>query len=129
MTYPEIKALAARLRKNSTPAEKLLWKYLRKKQLEDRKFLRQHPIIYQSISKQLDFYIPDFYCHEEKLIVELDGKVHLRLIERDQMRDGILNDMGLKVLRFKNEELEDLERVLDRIRDEFGANSSMLNGF
>ena len=119
MTYPEIKALAAKLRKNPTPSEKLLWKYLRKRQLEDRKFLRQHPITYQSTGKQLDFNIPDFYCHEEKLVVELDGKIHLNTVERDRMRDGILFEFGLNVLRFKNEELENLEEVLDRIRDEF----------
>ena len=121
MKYPEIKAFAAKLRKNATPAEKLLWKYLRNRQLDDRKFLRQHPIIYQNIKNNLDFFIPDFYCHEEKLVIELDGKIHLKTIERDKMRDNILSEFGLRVIRFKNEELEDLENVLERIRLEFDS--------
>ena len=119
MNYPEIKALAARLRKNQTPSEQRLWHYLRRRQLEDRKFLRQHPVIYQNIDNQLDFYIPDFYCAEEKLVVELDGKIHLQTKERDAFRDSILSELGITVLRIKNEDLENMEEVLDRIRDEF----------
>ena len=119
MTYPEIKALATKLRKNQTPSERFLWQYLRRRKLEDRKFLRQHPIIYQNTNNQLDFYIPDFYCAEEKLVIELDGKIHLETKERDAFRDSILTDLGLNVMRIKNEELENMEEVLDRIRDEF----------
>ncbi|MDK2979529.1 MAG: hypothetical protein PWP52_2243, partial [Bacteroidales bacterium] len=49
MTYPEIKELTRRLRNNPAPSEQILWRYLRKKQLDGRKFLRQHAIIYESV--------------------------------------------------------------------------------
>ncbi|TAJ14442.1 DUF559 domain-containing protein [Marinilabiliaceae bacterium JC017] len=78
MTYPEIKALAAKLRYNPTPSEILIWRYLQNRRLAGRKFLRQHPIIYQTTGNILAFYIPDFYCAEEKLVVEIDGKIHLK---------------------------------------------------
>jgi very-short-patch-repair endonuclease len=48
MKYPQIKEITNHLRKNTTPAKEKLWKYLRKKQLDDRKFLWQHAIIYVS---------------------------------------------------------------------------------
>ena len=55
------------LRNNATPAERFLWKHLKKKQLDGKRFLRQHSILN---------YIVDFYCPSEKLIIELDGEVH-----------------------------------------------------
>ena len=116
MKYAEIKALASRLRKEATPSERVLWQYIRRKQLEGRKFLRQHPIVYQTSGSELEFYIPDFYCAQEKLVVELDGKIHLQTKERDAFRDSILEHLGLTVLRIKNEELEDVERVLSKIK-------------
>lgn len=62
-----LKDFRKELRNNSTKAESRLWKVLRKRQLEGRKFRRQHSI---------GNYIVDFYCPEEKLIVELDGAIH-----------------------------------------------------
>ena len=119
MTISEIKAFATELRRNPTPSEKILWEYLRKKQLDGRKFLRQHPIILYAIKDHIAFYIPDFYCAKEKLVVELDGKIHLKMKERDNERDRILQDYGFKVLRIKNEELEDIDKVLGKIRSCF----------
>ena len=52
-------------------------------------------------------------------MIELDGKIHLQTKERDAFRDSILTDLGLSVMRINNEELENMEEVLDRIRDEF----------
>jgi len=52
-------------------------------------------------------------------VIELDGKIHLHTKERDAFRDSILTDLGLNVMRINNEELENMEEVLDRIRDEF----------
>jgi very-short-patch-repair endonuclease len=115
MKYPEIKALATKFRNTPTPAEELLWRYLRRKQLKGRKFLRQHPVIYQSLVNEFGFYIPDFYCAFEKLVVELDGKIHELRKEKDAFRDSILNHFGLNVLRFKNEELGDIDKVLNII--------------
>lgn len=56
------------LRKIMTPAEKKLWQFLKNRQLNGLRFRRQHPI---------SIFIADFYCHSAKLIVELDGEIHL----------------------------------------------------
>lgn len=53
MKYYEIKRLASKLRRNQTPSEKLLWSYLQKRQLQGRKFNRQHPVIYESNKNEL----------------------------------------------------------------------------
>ena len=120
MKYYEIKKLAAKLRKNQTPSERLLWLNIRKRQLKGRKFLRQHPIIYESNKTEHFFFIPDFYCAEEKLIIELDGKIHEYQKDRDKHRDLILEAKGLKILRIKNEELNTINEVLIKILKEFG---------
>ena len=119
MEYYKIKKIAARLRNNQTPEEKLLWSNIRKRKLKGRKFLRQHPIIYESNKSEHFFYIPDFYCASEKLIIELDGKIHDYQKERDKKRDSILKDRELKMLRIKNEELQDIEKVLNKISKMF----------
>ena len=119
MKYKQIKEITQRLRHKTTPEEKRLWKYLRKKQLNGRKFLRQHAIIYDSVGDEHFFYVPDFYCFKEELAIELDGKIHEFRKEKDNRRDGILKEMGINILRFKNEELKDIDNVLERIKNEF----------
>lgn len=119
MTYPEIKKLASKLRKSQTPEEKLLWANLRGRKLMGRKFLRQHPIIYESNKNEHFFYIPDFYCAEEKLVVELDGEIHDFRKSQDERRDLILESRQLRVLRIKNEEIIDITKVLARIKSLF----------
>ncbi len=89
---------ARELRQNQTPAEDIAWELLRNRKFMDLKFRRQH---------QVGDYIVDFYCHENKLVVELDGAVH-NTEERqktDQKRDKYLKSMGLKVVRFENKEV------------------------
>lgn len=119
MKYEEIKLLTQQFRQNPTLAERKLWRFLRKKQLDGRKFIRQHAIIYETIGNEYFFYVPDFYYYEEKLAVELDGKIHFYRKEKDKRRDEILKGEGIIVLRFKNEELEDIEKVLERIKAVF----------
>ncbi len=119
MKYEQIKQITQKLRNEATFEEVKLWKYLRRKQLEGRKFLRQHAIIYDSVGDEHFFYMPDFYCFKENIAIELDGKIHEFTKEKDKRRDGILKDMGIKILRFKNEELNDIESVLERIKKEF----------
>jgi very-short-patch-repair endonuclease len=63
----ELKPFRKKLRNNSTSAEATLWTYLKNRQLEGRKFRRQHSI---------GNYIADFYCPEEQLVIELDGEGH-----------------------------------------------------
>lgn len=114
MPYKNITQIARELRKNQTPSEKILWNELRNRKLEGFKFLRQHPIIYEYYKKPY-FFIADFYCAERVLVVELDGKIHDYQKEKDYQRDLIIKEMGLEVLRIKNEELRDLKRVKEKI--------------
>jgi very-short-patch-repair endonuclease len=92
-----IKAKARDLRKNMTIREKILWNKLRKKQQNGMHFRRQHPY---------GIYILDFYCFEANLALEVDGKIHLSKKEYDKERTRFLESSGLKVLRFKNEDIE-----------------------
>jgi imidazole glycerol-phosphate synthase subunit HisF len=90
--------LAKRMRCNMTPCEKLLWQQLRAKNIAGAKFRRQHPI---------KFYIADFYCHEARLVIEVDGPIHAIAdqSEHDINRDAEMDRLGIKTLRFKNDEI------------------------
>ncbi|UZO82073.1 endonuclease domain-containing protein [Aquimarina sp. ERC-38] len=110
---PELKKYRKDLRKNLTSSEAFLWTYLQKKKLEGRKFRRQHSI---------HNFIVDFYCAEEKLVIELDGEYHNtpHQMEKDKKRDKTLNDMGFTVLRFENQMVFNaLPSVLKEITDHF----------
>ena len=99
------------LRRNETIAEKLLWEKLRNNQLEGLKFRRQHPV---------NIYIADFYCHKFKLIIELDGDYHNQeeQKQKDEVRTEVLRLNDLKIIRFKNEEVEqDINQVLTTIKN------------
>ena len=68
------------------------------------------------------FFIADFYCHEGRLVIELDGRIHEHHMEYDENRDRIIEDLGLSVIRFTNEELEtDIDRVLKLILNAVNA--------
>jgi len=104
-----LKDIRRSLRRDSTPAELLLWKELRNRKFLNLKFKRQYSI---------GNYIVDFYCANPRLIIELDGAVHFEKEqkEKDRYRDENLKDMNYKVLRFSNEEvLNDIEKVLGQI--------------
>ena len=99
------------LRQTATDAEKLLWSLLRDRQLDEHKFRRQHP---------LGSYILDFYCHEAKLAIELDGGQHAeaKQVQHDAERTSNLEGEGIRVLRFWNREvLAQTEAVLETILD------------
>jgi len=111
---------ARELRVNQTDAEKLLWQLLRNRQIANAKFRRQHPI---------ENTILDFYCHEQKLAIELDGSQHLEEKGKayDEKRTQVLNDKGIKVLRFDNRQmLLETESVLEVIYAEVVARSNTL---
>lgn len=82
-----------------TKAEIILWSRLRMRQVEGWKFRRQQPIF---------DYIVDFYCHELKLIIEVDGEIHFlpEIIESDKHRDKILKNNGYHIIHFSNHEIE-----------------------
>ena len=92
---PTIMHRAGELRKESTPAERKLWAYLRGDKLGVN-FRRQH-----AVGK----YIPDFCAVQEKLIIELDGSQHLDQQEYDAERTKYLEEQGYKVIRFWNNQI------------------------
>lgn len=98
---------------NSTYAEVFFWQQVKQSQLEGRKFRRQTSI---------GSYVVDYYCPEEKLVVELDGEVHFdeKAIKYDNKRTEFLESVGLKVIRFENNEvLKNTEYVLSKIKEYF----------
>ena len=104
------------LRKSSTKSEQILWDALKNRNFL-KKFRRQNPIFYDITGKET-FFIADFYCHEKKLIIELDGAIHEYRLKEDNERTSILNSLGLTVIRFNNDEVEnDLEEVLNKINE------------
>lgn len=115
MKYPEIKKIASKLRKNPTESEKNLWGIIRNRQLGGYRFLRQHPLYYEHNNNDHFFFVPDFYCPEIKLIIELDGGVHSQQQEKDENRDEILKNRGFRILRIKNEDLSDMDMVKEKI--------------
>ena len=95
-----------------TEAEKQLWNRIKEKQILGLQFRRQHPI---------NIFIADFYCHKIALVIEVDGGVHLNQDqkERDEGRDYFMKELGLKVLRFTNDEIfNDLDEVVNKIMTE-----------
>ena len=113
----EVAKRAARdLRRRQTEAEAKLWAILRDRRFFGKKFLRQHPIIFYYQFRER-FFVADFYCHESRLVIEIDGKIHDFQKDYDQLRDHIINDLGITVVRFKNEEIDDdIDIVLHELR-------------
>jgi very-short-patch-repair endonuclease len=110
----ELKTFRRELRNNLTPAEAKMWTYLKNKQLEGRRFRRQHSIA---------GFILDFYCPSERLGIELDGQGHFNAGAReyDRERDLFLKYYGVLVLRFVNSWVFDNPQgVLKQIKEHFG---------
>jgi very-short-patch-repair endonuclease len=115
---PELFAMAEVMRKNATEAEIILWKCLRKFRSEGFIFRRQHPI---------DIFIADFYCHRLKLVIEVDGGVHLNeeAQQYDDGRTGELERFGITVIRFTNNQVfNNRDFVLKQIQDIINDQSS-----
>ncbi len=113
----ELKPRRKELRNNLTYAEVFFWQQVKKRQLDGRKFRRQTSI---------GPYIVDFYCPEEKLVIELDGEVHFKeeSIKYDQERTKYIESLGLKVIRFENNEvIKNTEYVLNKIKTYFKRNN------
>jgi len=115
--FKKIREHAQDLRHNMTESERLLWKELRGRKLSGYKFLRQHPIIYSGNLIRFNYFVADFYCDAKKTVIELDGPVHDKSIEYDQFRDSQLQEIGLHILRIRNEELQYMNKVLQKIVD------------
>jgi very-short-patch-repair endonuclease len=93
---PEVTTRARDMRRSPTPAEKILWGVLRNRQIEGCKFVRQYPITP---------YIVDFCCREKKLIIEVDGGIHIEQEMYDHVRDLELKELGYQIIRFTNDDV------------------------
>ena len=103
------RANARKSRREPTMAEAAMWKILRDRRLGEIKFRRQMPI---------GTYIADFCCPALKLVIELDGGVHVLRVDDDARRDAWLRAAGFTVLRFDNEAaLKNPAVVLHAVRE------------
>ncbi|MFA5670514.1 MAG: endonuclease domain-containing protein [Balneolaceae bacterium] len=101
-----LKEKARILRTNSTLSEILLWNEIKKRKLGVQ-FHRQVPI---------DRYIVDFYCHELKIAIEVNGSTHDNPIsyQKDKKRENILNNLGVTIIHIDDVDIKsDLESVLN----------------
>jgi len=114
-----VKVEAAReLRKHMTLSEKRMWHRLRAGRLEGYHFRRQQVIL---------GFIVDFYCHRAGLAIEIDGVVHKKQAAYDFERDGVLEDRGVRVLRFRNDDvLRRIDHVLAEIRQACGEGEAAI---
>lgn len=108
-----------KLRKNQTPAEVVLWKFIKNNQIKNMRFRRQFSI---------GNYILDFYCRKLKLGIELDGNFHFTELgqEKDRERDKYLNELGITIMRFENGLImKRSETVLSLIEDKIDELSKL----
>ena len=106
---PKIMEAARLLRENMTCSENLLWERLKGKQICGLRFRRQHPI---------DIFIADFYCHEARLVVEIDGEVHNQQKDYDIGRTAEMGKYDILVIRFTNNEvIKEIEEVISKIEE------------
>lgn len=112
---------AKKLRANQTESELYLWDQLSRLKHLNVRFKRQQPILY---------FIADFYCHKAKLVIEIDGGYH-DIPEQyiyDINRDAELEELGLKVIRFSNDEVMfNIENVLQIIEQNISNRTSIKN--
>src|SRR5262245_1561911 len=110
--------LKHRLRANLTGPETRLWSKLRARQLQGLKFRRQHGI---------GLYIVDFYCPEQSLVIEVDGDSHADAdqIVSDQLRDTYFRSLGLRVIRYLNNDIgKNLTGVLEDLTQKLALGST-----
>ena len=118
----ELVSKARILRNNMTMAEKILWSRLKEKKINGYKFRRQQPIF---------DYIVDFYCHDLRLIIEVDGEMHSlpENKKHDSKRDNILKINGYHIIRLSNVEVEtEVNSAINKIISYISDNLSPFQG-
>jgi very-short-patch-repair endonuclease len=116
VNYTLIKEMRAHLKDNPTEAEKVMWEYLRAKKT-GYKIRRQHII---------DNFITDFVCLSKKVVIEIDGKIHLKQKEYDELRTARLNELQYEVIRFTNEEVfANPELVAEKIKEKLNHKTDL----
>jgi very-short-patch-repair endonuclease len=110
--YRLIKEMRDNLKKNPTEAEMVMWEYLRNKKT-GYKIRRQHII---------DDFITDFVCLSKKVVIEIDGKIHLQQKEYDELRTARLEELSYEVIRFTNEEVfSNPELVAKKVKEKLDS--------
>lgn len=123
-SYPFIKEVRDTLKDNPTKAEKIIWEFLRNKKT-GHKIRRQHII---------DNFTADFVCIPKRVVIEIDGKIHLLQPDSDELRTQRLNDLGFEVIRFTNEAVyadpelvaEKIKQYLDKTPDHIFKNATQV---
>ncbi len=85
------------LRKDQTNTEQIVWELLRNRKCNGLKFRRQHVV---------EGFVVDFYCDKYKLAIELDGSVHNRRKDYDELRDVEIGSKNIYIIRIRNSEIE-----------------------
>jgi len=102
------KVFARTLRKEQTPEEAIVWDSLRNRRFMELKFRRQHVI---------EGFVVDFYCHELRLAIEIDGAVHNKQKDYDELRQILIESEDIGFIRVTNDEIHrDINILLDRIK-------------
>ena len=98
------------LRKESTDEEKMVWNELRNRKYRNLKFRRQHVI---------EGFVVDFFCHELNLAIEIDGRIHDKQKQYDDLRQTIIESEGIHFIRVSNEQLRKDKRIIFEKIDEY----------
>jgi very-short-patch-repair endonuclease len=103
------KVFARELRKEQTPEEAIVWEQLRNRKFMDLKFRRQHVI---------EGFVVDFYCHQLRLAIEIDGAVHNKQKDYDALRQMLIESKDIRFIRVTNDEVhQDINILLKRIKE------------
>ncbi len=116
---PNLKNRARQLRNSGTLSEVLLWQHLKGKKMLGYDFDRQKPI---------DNFIVDFFCNELMLAIEIDGESHNDKYEHDVERQGVLESLGIRFLRFDDKDVKkNIEGVVAVIEEWIKTNTPTPN--
>ena len=110
LAHPDKRNFSKELRKSATPPEQIVWELLRDRKFLGLKFRRQHILL---------GFVVDFYCPELKLALEIDGKIHEQQKAYDAIRQGLIEDEGVRFIRITTAEMRNSSAtaLLEKIKE------------
>ncbi len=94
----------------------MLWELLKGRRFKGLKFRRQHPLYtHHNRQNEKTYYYADYYCAEQRLVIEIDGPIHNNRIEYDRIRDANMLAARYRVLRIPTSMFSDIDTVLQII--------------
>ena len=111
------KNVARELRKNQTESEGIFWEVVRNRKLFGKKISTSASCTTKIHGKETFFHRRFLLCRE-KIIIEIDGKIHENQVEYDNLRDHLIKEMGIRVIRIKNEDLIDIPSLIEKLKPE-----------